>query len=403
MAKFLRLRNVLAATAFAAIAYGPASAQEEDFTNHPFLDNPVLYSQAFGLEMVALRLTLAEVFPAPIDINLLDEVVKLIANDYSRFAGTLDADNHDLNVQLFAALKEIADTATAGQPVTNLLGPARELLAQAYDIVIPPETQEDPVFKGAVMSMLLLADGGVAEGYEEGTVQPWEYPAGWVALQRVKEMWAEIAPLGLPGPVEDGVEMLDFLDTVLPQPEPPADITRGNPEEAEAPAQRLVGIIETITDANLYAGREPGVLAVRLAEETQLACEAYEDDNELLGDEKMYAIRGLFNDYLDGTLAFIDVDLRWRAVERFTGLIENFRDAGLTAAEALRGGADRAEVAEMVLRQTLILIYRVDQVAACEDLEDVLVETAAAFGEMVIERDNDGDDDDRAPAAPAAP
>jgi hypothetical protein len=251
--------------------------------------------------------------------------------------------------------------------------------------------------------MLLLADGGVAEGYEEGTVQPWEYPAGWVALQRVKAMWEEIEPLADGEAEENGQEMLDFLDTVIPQPQPPEDITRGNPEEAEAPAQRLVGIIEEVVDANLYAGREPGVLAARLAEETNEACEAYEDGNELLGDEYMYAIRGLYNDYLDGTLAIIDPDLRWVAVERFTGLIENFRDAGLTAAEALRGGADRAEVAEMVLRQTLILIYVTDPVPACEDLEEVLTETAEALGGMVVERGDDDDDDDERPAAPAAP
>ena len=79
-------------------------------------------------------------------------------------------------------------------------------------------------------------------------------------------MGLKVAVVGATGNV--GREMLAILDTVIPQPQPPEDITRGNPEEAEAPAQRLVGIIEEVVDANLYAGREPGTLAARLAEET---------------------------------------------------------------------------------------------------------------------------------------
>ncbi len=383
-----RLRSFVAAAAIAAVAsfVSGASAQEEAYTHAPFIENTQRQSQAFGLELVGLRLRLVDLFQPPIDINLVDEIVKLVATDYARFAGTLGQLDPGLNDNLFAVLSLIAQRVRDGEVAADLVPQARALLAQAYDLLIDPEIQATPEYKGALLADLLLGDGGVAEGFEEGTVQPWEYPAGWVALERVKVLWAEIEPLAEAEERDNGREMIAALDAILITPAPPANIMTQNREEAEAPAQRLVGIVERVVDASLYAGRDLGPMTVRLAEVTETACEAYAAGEVALGAEGIYAVRGLYRDYLDGTLSLLLPDLRWVAIEKFAGLIENFRDEGLAAAEGLRAGMVREEVAEILLRQVLILIYVTDPHPACLALAAVFHEAAVQLGGVEGER-----------------
>jgi hypothetical protein len=178
---------------------------------------------------------------------------------------------------------------------------ARALLAQAYDVVIPQDLRGTPAFTGGIMIQLLLAEEGVAEGYEEAAEgnEPWEYPNGWVALQRVKALWSEIEADASEQHAADALEMFDVLDGLYPQAEPPESVAGWNPEEAEAPAQRLGGIVETVVDANLYPGRDAARLSGHLVALAGEACTVYDED-EAVARETLYALYDLYDGELAG-------------------------------------------------------------------------------------------------------
>src|SRR5690606_40058236 len=92
----------------------------------------------------------------------------------------------------------------------------------------------------------------------------------------------------------------------------------GNPEEAEAPAQRLVGILEVVVDADLYPGRDHAALADHLAGLTTSACTFYADGNDAVGGETIYAVAGLYGDHLGELVNLFDPEVH-RSEERRVG------------------------------------------------------------------------------------
>lgn len=257
---------------FSVIALSAALAPSAGFAQYsgdPFFDNTVAMSQAYGLESIGLRLDLATTFDVPYHEELVETIEDVTGAPLERFEGTLAAANPELAQSLRDALEEVADAAEDGEDPSEAIEEARALLAEAYDVVIPADLRSTPAFTGGVIIQLLLAEEGVAEGYEEAVEEnePWEYPNGWVALQRVKVLWGEIEAEASEQHAADALEMIAALDELYPVAEPPESVAGWNPEEAEAPAQRLGGIVESVVDANLYPGRNGGRLAGHLAKE----------------------------------------------------------------------------------------------------------------------------------------
>src|SRR5690606_16800059 len=113
---------------------------------------------------------------------------------YEHFEGTREAKDKGLAKALSRSLKAIIAAVEGNGDPKAIVAEARELLDRAYATVIPEELRNNAAFKGGVIQNLLLADDGVAEGYEEAIEEgnPWEYAAGWAALQRVKVLWADV-------------------------------------------------------------------------------------------------------------------------------------------------------------------------------------------------------------------
>lgn len=314
--------NALLASSAFAIALPLAGTASAQYATEPFFDRMTIQSQAYGLELVSVRLTLVENFDEPPDEEFMELIEDMAGADLRRFEGTLTERNPDLAANLRAALEEIEDTFEAGGDAAALVPAAREMLDQAYDVVIDPAVQEMPDFKAGVLADLLLADGGVAEGYEEAIEEVWAFSNGWAALQRVKVLWGEVAPLAEEQQRIDGEEMVVFLDSIYPSAMPPIPFF-GNPEEAEGPSHRLVGILEVITDAGLYTGRDLGYLASHLSAELGPSCDAYAAGNDLLGVEGVYTIRNHYRKHLRRLLDLVDVDVHTYITERLDGLISD--------------------------------------------------------------------------------
>ena len=147
--------------------------------------------------------------------------------------------------------------ADAAEPAEDVI----RLTEEARGKLLPAAIADTPGFQAALMASLLLEEGGVAEGYEEATEgEASAYAIGYFALQRVKALWQGLAGQASPEQSADVAAMLAILDGLFPSQEMPERLSP-DPEQAEAPAQQLVGLLEGVADAELYLGRDLGAAA----------------------------------------------------------------------------------------------------------------------------------------------
>ncbi len=186
MSKIKLFRHLLGACAVTATAT-IASAQQ--YATEPYFEWPVVASQAYGLEMVAVRLNALEAIQPPYADDFIEVVEQMAKADFARFGGTLAGRDRDLAADLQEVLGAFEEALEEGDDPRYLLPTARELLADAYDLLIDPALRKTPEYKGIVAAQLML--GPIAEGYEEAVEgEVWAYTLGWSGLQRLKEIWA---------------------------------------------------------------------------------------------------------------------------------------------------------------------------------------------------------------------
>ena len=367
------VRNLLAATAF-VFAVPAATTASAQYTNDPFFDWTVVMSQGYGIEMAMIRIDVLDAIEGPVDPDLIEVVEQMAKGDWERFGGTLAARDPELAGELYEYLAAFEEVLEDGEPADDLFEPTRALLAQAYDIVIDPAIRESAAYKGAIIAQLLLAEGGVAEGYEEAEEEIFAYSMGWGTLQRVKELWAEIEGPLTDGQKQEAGQLVGILDALYPQAAPPEEWVGQNPEEAEAPAQLLMGIVETAADANLYAGRDLGRLARHLADTVAPSCALIEAGDDALAREAFYPAADHFFGETTGLADLVNL-FDPEIFERAEGLIPLFAlleeeeedDDDASAAPAAAGDDDDDEEYE----------YGVE---ACEALVQTFRDAQAMLG-----------------------
>ncbi len=335
-------RPILLASAAALLSIAPAQAE-------PFFEDMIRQSQGFGLEMVGVRLSAIEAFdPVPAG---LDEVSEGFSEaDLPRFMGTLRHLHPAVAEGLEEALAAVEEGVEEGEVGLLTLAYARAWQAAAYDVLIPADART-PAYWGAIAADLALAEGGVAEAIEE-TVEEgdvWAYPTGWAALQRMTWIWERLTPLASEDELSYGRQYLDILHALLPTARVPATLTV-YPEEAEGPAQSLVGVFESVTDASLYTGRDVGRLAEHLAELTVPACELYAAGEVERATEVTVAIAPHYRNHLADLLDLVAPEVH--AV------------AGGILDELVEVGDERPA----------------DLAAACGELHDALLDARTALG-----------------------
>ena len=367
-----RIRGSVAVGALAAaIATAPFAAAQ--YTKDPFFESTLQLSQAIGFELALQRLRIVEAIDAPYEAEFAEIVENLTGPDFERFGGTLADLDQALADRLFDVLDAFAEAVEDGEAdeVEELLPTANSLLNEAYDLVIPPDVREDHAFKGAVMAQLFLGEGGVAEGLEEAFEEEWEFANGWGATQRVNVLWSEIRDAATPQQQADIEEMLAAIDAIYPSPEPPESLAGIDPEEAETPAQRIVGFLEVVVDAQLYSGRDQVRLLNHLGVTAAAGCAYYDAGDDQLGREVMYAVFDHYAGETTGLGALIGLfapEVHEEAMEAFEHLvtIEDDDDDGDAAVDPSGDELDDDEA--------------MTAAAACEAVVEALDEGRAILG-----------------------
>lgn len=368
-----RFAPVTWAATLAALLVGSASAQ---YAADPFFDDTVLQSRGFGLELMDARLAVLDAYGvAP---EGMDEMIEGLETDFARFAGTLEASDADAAEALDEAIESIEDAFEDGEDLTDLVAEAREAHEAAYAAVVPADARASIAYRAGILADLLLAEGGVAEGVEEAVEEdePFMYPLGWAALQRVLELWAGLAEFATADQESFAQQYLDTLGDIYPSAEIP-DVLPSNPEEAESPAQSLVGIIESVADAALYPGRDVRRLAPHLSTVIAPACEAYAAGDDAIAFEHVIAVGDLYAAHLTDFLGLVagEVDEEVSGMLAALGYAGEDDDDEGEGDEAGAGGGDDEDDDE---DDDVALAG--DPSGACQELLEALEEATAVLG-----------------------
>lgn len=362
--------------ALIAAAFLLVSVASAQYSRSPFFEHTLEVSQAYGIHLSLQRLDALELVDEyaeedeeeeeGLDDDYL-EIVEGFETDLARFVGTLRAADPDLAADIEEAIEELEEAIEAGEDYDDQVVTLRDLLDAAYDVVIPAELRPDPAFVAAVIVELSMGEGGVGEGYEEAVEgELGAYTMGYAALDRVGDLWADIAGGATEQQRADVEEMLEFLATVYSVPVIDAPIV-GNPEEAEAPVQRMIGVLETVVDAELFPGRDLAALAAHLPEELAGYCEMYDAGEDERALEGVIAVGYLYlSADLGDFLGFMAPEVHEEALELIVAL------TGLEPEEEGEEDEDEDDDDERPAVE--------DPAASCRELLEVFREAHEVFG-----------------------
>lgn len=302
----------------------PASAQEAlKHKYDPFFDNMVYQSQVYGVEMVGQRLAMAGAFPPPVNPQLVPQLQRMEKRDYARFKGTLALRNPTLEKDLAAALRAVMVNIETSKVATAEITKAQALLNDASKIIVDQTVRDQPAFRGAVLANLLVANDGVAEAFEDAIRENWGFPNGWAALRRVEVLWKDLEPMASPPIRQEMASILDILKTsYYAQPAPKIPFPNEDAEDVEALAHQAINLLEQVTDATLYTGRDMVRLTLHMADVIAPACEAYAKGNKTLGDEPIHAVLDHYRNQIAGALDLLAPELRQQATLLFPKMVE---------------------------------------------------------------------------------
>ena len=310
--------DLLTTAAIAALLVGStvAGAQSSGYADAPFREHPVEIAQGAALERieVAARALAAAAASDEDDDAVADDEDDDLGKeeeeggpliDFGLLRASLAATSPELEGRLAAAIEELVEAAGHG---TDAAEPAKEVIrltGEARGKLLPGTVTDTAGFRAAMMASLLLEEGGVAEGYEEATEgEAPAYATGYFALQRVKALWQGLAGRASLEQSAELAAMLAILDGLFPSQEMPERLSP-DPEQAEAPAQQLVGLLEGVADAELYLGRDLGTAAAVIRELTDQGCASLQAGKAALGVEELRIAAAYYGQTVHDTLGMM--------------------------------------------------------------------------------------------------
>jgi hypothetical protein len=315
----LRLfRTVLLAGCFCALA-APTLARD-GYTHSPFHDRPVEVMQATALALVRARVE--ALFAVSQPAALAEETEKMRAHDLPLFLKSLrDADPNAAEA-LETAVEALLAQAEDGQPSREAGDRVTSAVELAGAALFSPPAAEENAFRAAVASLLLVSEAGLAEAYEEGADGDiWSYPVAWAMFQQVRAISTQISAGAGAQTVMDLEDTIERLAGLIAEADPPERFA-ADPEEGEAYAHRIVGLLEQAADADLYLSRD---LPRALRTVRALAVEACSNGQV---DIEGIAIAAFYHeDALENPLSILASDAQSAAEDAYEALLDAEGDA----------------------------------------------------------------------------
>ena len=343
--------ELLATAALTALLLAPtaAFAQSAGYAHAPFRDHPVAVAQGAALERIEVAARALAVTGGAEDdddqAKADDDDDKAKADDdddapakaaggeeeeeeggpqvdFGLLQASLAAASPKLAKRLGAEIEELVEAAEHGKDADEAAEEVIELAGQARGKLIKDAIAKSPSFQAAMVASLLLEEGGVAEGYEEATKgEAQAYASGYFALQRVKALWEGLAKHATPEQTAEVAATLKMLDGLFPSQQMPEHLSP-DPEQAEAPAQQLVGLLEGVADAELYLGRDLGVAAGVVHDLAAEGCASLKKKKtQALGVERLRIAAAYYGQTVSDTLGLL-------APEAAETIKEGFEEAG---------------------------------------------------------------------------
>jgi hypothetical protein len=341
--KFLTYGKLIGAAVAALLLAGSAAAQQ--YSADPFFADALELSHYYATEQLQVRFVALEAVmgeEGEYAEEYIEELEDGFEGDLQAFAGSLNDIDPELYLRLADTLDGLAEEVEAGEDITASLALARQLTAEAQDALLSAGFRAEPVNVAALMTRLLLSDGGVAEGFEEAVEGDLdEYPLGWAALQRVNELWPQLEQFADEDQTWEVEDLLAGLGELFPTFEPPADIEKRDPEQGEAAAHRIAGFLEDMMDASFYPNRDLALLSGFTSDLAAQGCSAFAEGNDAHGAELTTLAYFYYNEYLRRTLDLFAPDLQSEtraqlrslrgapadATEQCSSLLENLDEA----------------------------------------------------------------------------
>ena len=317
--------DLLTTAAFAALLLTPiaAAAQSSGYASAPFREHPVEVAQGAALERIdvaarALALKGAEEDAEDEDSDAAgsgeagdgedEEEEGGPLDDFGLLRASLAAASPELEQRLGAAIAELLEAAEDGKDLGASSEEVVGLTQEARGKLLPPTVADAPGFRAALMASLLLDEGGVAEGFEEASEgEASAYTLGYVALQRVKALWEGLSGQASPQQAADVAAMFALLDALFPTEEMPEQISP-DPEQAEAPAQQLVALLEGVADAELFLGRDLAAAMTVVNDVAAQGCASLAAGKAGLGVEQLRIAAAYYDQTVVDTLGMIAPD-----------------------------------------------------------------------------------------------
>lgn len=347
MTKLQSLRHGMLFVAVAlmiGLALSGQSAHAQ-FTHNPFFEETVALGHAHAAEIIGVRLSALAAFDE-VPEDLLEETEKTLTREFPRLHGSLRAVSPGLANDLQQALEVVLDLGEQGdvEALAPAIARAKQLARAAYSALVPAELAARPEFVGAVMAKLVVADDGVAEGFEdaaEGDI--WEYPNGWAALQRVKQLWAGLKPLASDAQAFEIDDAIARMDDIFPTAAPP-NLQGADPEAGEDPGRQIVSTLEGVVDAFLYPERELGRVVTLVGDLVADGQAAYEAGNADIALERVLLAEFHYRENLRRLFDLLMPHVHEQVTDAIGAIKADIDEAGADAFQSILQGLEEGSM-----------------------------------------------------------
>lgn len=282
---------------------------------------------ALGQSATPAILTQAEALRIGFGMNQVEIALKALSNGfaieadealfdpYLTFRGSLGEANPQLQARLDEIMRKLAaelgeeedgeaeeaEEEGVSDEVVEIAERGLALVERLPNLLISARLLGDPVYQAALLSMLLVWEGGVSEAYEEAANGEDEaYGLGYVGLEHTRSMWNRLKPnFKQTEAVKAAESGFARLAQLMPTAKLPSKFP--DPEDAEVAALDLAFALESGVGQPVIP-RELGPVLQTIRTQHAHTCKALERGDLALARERFLGWQRMYEQYLDGAL-----------------------------------------------------------------------------------------------------